>query len=272
MAPLKFVDFSTVPPGENPTAYVPRESDGYVHPPNYKLEVVDVPITDLRSVDASKFTLDDNGFRVVLGPSALSGDDFFDEDKVANIYLPEVQGIVQKATEAVHTKVFDVIVRSERSINKPIDTVHGDYTIPSGPGRVRQHFSPEEADRLLQSRYAIVNLWRPIRTAYDIPLAVADASTSPRSEIVQQNLVYPNRVGVIAAFRHNPKTQFYYFSQQTPEEAFLFKTFEKADDKAGFVPHGAFTDPTAPPNAPKRESIEVRLLVFWGAEAGEASK
>ncbi|KAJ3305475.1 hypothetical protein HDU93_006300, partial [Gonapodya sp. JEL0774] len=115
---------------------------------------------------------------------------------------------------------------------------------------------PQDVDRLLQGRFAVINLWRPIVTAIDTPLALADYTTSPRSSIVAQNLVYPHRVGEIAGFEYDPKVAWYYTSNQTPEEAYLIKTFESDWSKAGFVPHSAFSDPTAPSGAPPRESIE----------------
>jgi hypothetical protein len=48
-----------------------------------------------------------------------------------------------------------------------------------------------------------------------------------------------------------------------PDEAFLIKCYDsKTDGRARFAPHTAFTDPTSPANAPPRESIELRTLVF----------
>jgi hypothetical protein len=49
------------------------------------------------------------------------------------------------------------------------------------------------------------------------------------------------------------------------DEVMLIKCFDSADDgRARFVPHSAFVDPTAPADAPPRESIELRTLVFYG--------
>ena len=48
-----------------------------------------------------------------------------------------------------------------------------------------------------------------------------------------------------------------------PDEALLLKCSDtKTDVPARFTPHSAFIDPTAPADAPPRESIEVRTLVF----------
>jgi hypothetical protein len=50
----------------------------------------------------------------------------------------------------------------------------------------------------------------------------------------------------------------------TADQALLFKTYEsEMDGRARFVGHSAFEDPTTPPNARKRESIEVRTMAFF---------
>jgi hypothetical protein len=51
-----------------------------------------------------------------------------------------------------------------------------------------------------------------------------------------------------------------------PDEALLLKCFDSATDgRARFAPHTAFEDPTTPADAPPRESIEIRTLVFHEA-------
>ena len=49
----------------------------------------------------------------------------------------------------------------------------------------------------------------------------------------------------------------------TADEILLLKCFDsKTDGRARFAPHTAFADPTTPPDAAPRESIELRTLVF----------
>ena len=49
----------------------------------------------------------------------------------------------------------------------------------------------------------------------------------------------------------------------TADEILLLKCFDfNTDGQARFAPHTAFADPTTPPDAPPRESIELRTLVF----------
>ena len=55
--------------------------------------------------------------------------------------------------------------------------VHNDYTEWSAPQRVRD-ILPDEAEELLKRRFAIIQVWRPIRHPVETyPLAMADART-----------------------------------------------------------------------------------------------
>ncbi|MNC99854.1 hypothetical protein D3C83_182810 [compost metagenome] len=47
-------------------------------------------------------------------------------------------------------------------------------------------------------------------------------------------------------------------------EAMVFKCYDSLKDgRARWTAHCAFDDPTAPPNVPPRESIEMRTLAFF---------
>jgi hypothetical protein len=47
-------------------------------------------------------------------------------------------------------------------------------------------------------------------------------------------------------------------------EALVFKTFDSVKDgRARWTAHTAFDDPNSPPDAPPRESIEMRTLAFF---------
>jgi hypothetical protein len=52
----------------------------------------------------------------------------------------------------------------------------------------------------------------------------------------------------------------------TPDEALIFKVFDSDKNApARYTAHTAFDDPASPPDAPFRESIEVRALAFFDA-------
>src|SRR5262245_1515862 len=74
---------------------------------------------------------------------------------------------------------------------------------------------------------------------------------------------YPNRVGETYSVIFDPAHQWFYVPEMRVGEALLLKCYDsKTDGRARFPPHTAFTDPTTPPDALPRESIEIRALVF----------
>jgi hypothetical protein len=122
-----------------------------------------------------------------------------------------------------------------------------------------------EAEDLLTRRFAIVNVWRPIRgPLYDAPLAVCDAGSLAAGDLVPQDLIYRDRKGEIYGLTFNPAHRWYYAPAMQVDEALLLKCFDSAKDgRARFMPHTSFADPNAPANALPRESIELRTLVFF---------
>ena len=141
--------------------------------------------------------------------------------------------------------------------------VHVDQTFAAGFARVRQHV-PEDADRLLKSRVRIINVWRPIgNPVAHHPLAVADwRSLNPEKDLVATRHIYADKEGGTFNVRYNPSHQWYYLGGQTPDEVTLIKCFDSDESNARLTPHTAFLDSTSPKDAPERQSIEVRCLVF----------
>jgi hypothetical protein len=123
---------------------------------------------------------------------------------------------------------------------------------------------PDEAEKLLLGRVQIVNLWRPIRGPLrDTPLAVCDARTVKMDQLVPSELVYRDRVGEIYSVTFDSAHQWFYLPDMEADEGLLVKCYDsETDGRARFAPHSAFTDPTTPPDARPRESIELRTLVF----------
>src|ERR1700686_5528774 len=151
-----------------------------------------------------------------------------------------------------------------RKIREVVPRVHNDYTEWSGPQRVRD-LLPQEADDLLRRRFAIIQVWRPIRHPVEtFPLAICDArSLSPKDLLVSER-VYPNRVGQTYAITYNPAHRWYWFPRLRREEALVFKVYDSLrDGVARWSAHTAFDDPTSPPGARPRESIEIRRLALF---------
>ena len=227
-----------------------------------------VPIYDVRPIGET-VSLDREGFALIRQNSSVR--DFYNDDEIKRVYYPEAERLIKAATGADRVFVFDHTVRRrvegaadrDGNLRQPVARVHVDHTETSGPQRVRD-LIPDEADELLKGRVQIINLWRPIRgPLLDSPLAVCDARTVHPNELVASDLVYPNRVGETYSVKYNPEHQWFYVPRMTVDEALLLKCFDSSTDgRARFAPHTAFADPSTPPDAPPRESIELRTLVF----------
>jgi hypothetical protein len=215
------------------------------------------------------FHLDEAGFELADHPTAMA--DFFDPDELARVYYPEAAALIRRVSGAERVHVFDHTLRSGsedarnlRKIREPVRTVHNDYTEWSGPQRVRD-LLPDEAETLLTRRFAIIQVWRAINApiARD-PLALTDARSLSINDFIAAERRFPDRVGEIYMLRASDAHRWTYFPGMTRDEALVFKVYDSATDgRARWCAHTSFEDPTSPPNAPARESIELRSFAFW---------
>jgi hypothetical protein len=226
-------------------------------------------IRDMRPI-ASEIELDRQGFALVEQNTAVR--DFWDDDEVRRVYYPEAERFLAETTGASRVFIFDHLQRrrvpgqTDRAAGgprQPATRVHVDHTARSGPQRVRDLMG-EDAEELLKGRVQVINLWRPIRgPLQDAPLAVCDARTVDPKDLVPSDLVYRNRVGETYSVTWNSAHEWYYVPEMRRDQALLLKIADtKTDGRARFMPHTSFTDPTTPPDAFPRESIELRTLVF----------
>jgi hypothetical protein len=233
-----------------------------------------VLVYDARAV-LDRLSLEKQGF--VLRRHKTTVTNFFDEKEVRAVYYPEVQQLLTETTGAARAVAFEHDVRSAsrteraaKGIRQPVKVVHDDYTEKSAPERVRLYL-PEEAEALLKERYALINVWRPIRgPVLDTPLAVCDAESIAASDLI------PTEAGVkheIYLFDFNPNHRWYYFSAMTNSELLLFKCFDSdKNSRARVTAHTAFDLPAMAAPAQARQSIEVRALVFFPrAATGKSS-
>ena len=223
---------------------------------------------EVRDGRQGKFSLDENGFTFVEHRTAVR--DFLSEN-LQQVYYPEVAALIQKVSGARRVHVFDHTLRSgdegEREaklLREPVLSAHNDYTDWSGPNRVRE-LLPEEAETLLKGRFAIIQVWRAINQPIQSnPLAIADAKSVAEEDLLIAERRYPHRVGQTYRLKYNPRHRWFYFPQMRRDEALVFKVYDsEKDGRARFTPHTAFDDPSTPPGAPPRQSIEARALAFF---------
>ena len=220
-----------------------------------------VAIHDGRQGGAS-FHLDEAGFELADHPTRMS--DFYDAEELTRVYYPEMQRLIAERSGARRVHVFDHTLRTSdeaertaRKIREPVQSVHNDYTQWSGPQRVRD-LLPDEAEALLKNRLAIIQVWRAINTP------IADARTLAPADFVPAERRFPDRVGEIYQFKYNPAHRWTWFPHMRRDEALVFKVYDSlTDGRARWGAHTSFEDPETRPDAPPRESIEIRAFAFF---------
>ncbi len=218
---------------------------------------------------ADRFRLDHDGFRFVPHPTRMT--DFYDAAEIERVYYPEMEALIKAQSGAKRVVVFDHTLRTEdealrerAQIREVVRRVHNDYTEASGPKRVRDLMG-DEAEELLRGRFAIIQVWRPIRHPVETwPLAICDARSLDEKDLIVTERRYQNRTGQTYAIRYNEGQHWYWFPRMRRDEALVFKVYESLrDGRARWTAHTAFDDPTSAPDARARESIEIRTLAFF---------
>jgi len=228
-----------------------------------------VEIEDGRAL-GKECSLEREGFSLFSHETAVAN--FYDNTAVTGTYEQEVKRLVMAAMGAVRVVVFDhtwrggtAAVREKHQSREPTNVVHNDYTEASGPQRVRD-LMEDEAEDLLRGRFAIVNVWRPVKgPVLTWPLTLCDARSIAPGDLVPSERRAADRVGELMLVRHNPNHRWIYFPVMEWDETLLIKTFDSdADRPARWSIHTAFEDPASPFGAAARESIETRCFAFFG--------
>jgi len=193
-------------------------------------------------------------------------------------------------------------IEGGQQVQGPAHVVHGDYTLTSAPQRLRDLTKPPgvndtlrtllsdgesllnaaEVERVLAGgRFAIINVWRNIVEAPVVthPLALCDAISVRPEHLVVFEIHYHDRIGENYFAKHADGHQWYFYPALTRDEALLIKQWDSVGELARsdgenpdnvspdapctFSFHSAFEDPTTPPDAPERWSIEVRCVALY---------
>ncbi len=249
-------------------AYHASEAGGAAATHDGRFDPREVQITDARQAEAV-FDLDYEGFRLVPQISAVT--DFYDDAQLASVYNAEVTALMKQITGARRVDVFDHTRRAatdqlRRAVKsrEPSSVIHNDYTACSAEQRLRT-LLPDEADKLLKGRFAIINLWRSIAGPVEtMPLAFCDSSTVSPADLVAVKRVAKDRVGELQMARFNAAHRWFYYPAMDSDEAVLIKTYDSATDgRNRFTIHTAFEDPNSAADAAPRQSLETRCFVFY---------
>ena len=193
-------------------------------------------------------------------------------------------------------------VKDGVKVGGPALMVHGDYAALGAPQRrddfalppsvddtfIKTHgqrplIPAEELEQLKGRRFAIINLWRGFIDApiVDMPLTMCDSRTTVPSDYVCVEFRYDTHQHETYAGGQSDGQRFYYFPEMTKDEVVLLKTFDSQGvmwkDQPNYphfhqdepaIPvsstlHSAVKDPRLGADYAKRESLEVRTIVFY---------
>jgi len=272
MVSAKLIYFSPPPDGSRPYTNINSDPSTGERDKNWVQEEHTVEIEDLRGKEDS-VTLDTAGFQ--FAKKAAKHKSFTNDEDIKKEYYPESIELIRELTGASKVVLFDHTVRRNRPGDKedtpekrrPVSQVHVDQTPAAAEARVHRHMPASEVKSLLEHRYQIINLWRPIdNPALDFPLAMCDyTSVNAERDLVPVRLLYPDREGETFGVKYSPDHRWKYVRGLNTDEVVLIKCFDSVRDGsvAVFTPHTGFQDSTTPKDAPFRQSIELRALVFY---------
>lgn len=272
-------DHASVPATMNYSADNGRRLDTWFYEPETPVEP-NPPGTEAREVliedgwpRAAAFSLDREGFEIHPFAPESRFSAFDDDAAIKSAFYAQIVAHVKTHTGARRVEVFDHTIRkrlpadlsAQTTVQRPaVLVVHSDYTVLSGPQRLRD-LLPDEADALLARRVAFYNVWKPLhQRVEELPLAMCDASTQVPEDLLAMDLKYRERTGEIYVMRANPAHRWTYFPGMDASQALLLKTWDsETDGRARFMFHSAFEHPHTAPDAKPRESIEVRVMAFF---------
>ncbi len=228
----------------------------------FRLEKRQMRVHDARA-HASSLSFDRNGFTLLEHRTDI---DFQNKNDVTTRYYPQAAHLVRELTGALDVLVFADLIRSEVRDEgaEPAFSAHVDFCEDTIRRLVRIQ-RPEQADEYLKKRLISINLWRPITPVQRLPLALCDASTVNRSDMMTIYLSgreAPDGKGDFAGLNlaYNRDHRWYYYPNMHPGEVLAFKLYDSDERFAGLTAHTAFDDPASPADAGRRISHETRTI------------
>jgi len=228
--------------------------------------------------------LGQHGFVLLKAPTRVA--DWDDADQVKWRYLPEVEAMIRERLYPGRPLVIRQppnVMRRGAGTTTPqyglgVHSDHGTtaddfqrnveaFTGPDIGAQWRAGFERDEVEE-----FVALDFWRttnmdgPLK---HMPLALCDPSSIDQADIIPTALEGIAPGGALThhvSLAHNEQQRWYYYPDMTPDEVLVFKLFQlRKDDvsqpyRACF--HTAFEDPTAPADAPPRQSCEHRVSVL----------
>jgi hypothetical protein len=230
-------------------------------------------ICDARAIER-RLSLDREGFALVRHRSAVATSR--DLSVLGRDYHAEMAALLKTFTGArdVLPQRTGLLLRfgersTEQGSAKPARFAHLDYTTEWAHRFVDLVTTWEQATIAPYRRFAIYQTWRATsQPPQDNTLAICDGRTVANDDTVEFDVTIgaeevPGNTFVSRVCKHNDTHGWYYFSNLTSDEVLVFKAFDSEAPDANNAAHTAFDDPTAPPDAAPRASVEARFVAFF---------
>lgn len=221
---------------------------------------------------ADRFTLARNGFALMRRPTRFTA--FDDAARTEAVYWSEAAALVKEVLGADKVIVFHPALRRDIADwrQKPARNAHLDYPVSTYRMWAEQILGAEEVAYWLQRRFIGINVWRPLTPVMTAPLAVCDGATLSALDLkigYASNETDNTKPRATFNVAYNPAQRWYYFRHMQPDEVLLIKIADSDADQIQGAPHSAIDDPTAAPDAPPRESYELRTLAFMPEKSAQ---
>ena len=234
--------------------------------------------------------LDQKSFQLVRHDTSLATSDFYDltvERK--RRYYSEVKEVLANLMGTSHVKIMSHQVRNEARLTpKPSSSsslpgsAKDDSSVKSYASCVHSDSGPMAAEQTFKNhvwrmdscctkgRFVLVNCWRNISDAHPIEnnfLAFCDERSLVKPDDYMEYDVFGEGWSATQyrlSHRNARRHKWYYFPRMRKNEMAVFKVWDSdwtKESRCCF--HTSVRDPRASPNAPPRESIEVRAICFF---------
>ncbi|RFN50508.1 hypothetical protein FIE12Z_5271 [Fusarium flagelliforme] len=238
--PLYFLDRSDLWETVKPYNfhYVPK-SDVPLH--NLQRSYHSVRLRSLRPL-VPILTLDKQGFEVERLDTRMQYEDFRDEQLIDDVYFSELEDHFTKKLGAKKIRPLDFQLRlrdrefpyfegKPSAKPQPSLMTHVDVTPEATKSIIRELYE-DTAEEILKGRYQIITVWRPLRVPVrDWPLALCDASTVSLSDMVENDVIYPNYVAENLMIHYSERQRWYWLPDQAEDEVLVFKAVDSDKNK-----------------------------------------
>ncbi|TRX98935.1 hypothetical protein FHL15_000277 [Xylaria flabelliformis] len=235
---LRFLQWQDIYRTEYPFVCVAPSPSGERHTNIVVQTHPDIEIEDVRGRE-SEFTLDANGFRYFHTSDLGQFLDFDSKEAIEKDFLPAIEKLVKQEVNNVgRTFIFDwrlrradfaaqiVNTKDRHQYLPPSSTVHVDQTPGELLRRLNKFLGPE-LGTLLNGRFRVINLWRPLyHIVTDRPLAVCDGSKVNPSDLVAGKIISQSETRETYYLMHHHAQKWYYLSRQKPDEMLMIKIFD----------------------------------------------